>query len=55
MPLQCGGQRWEAMWTAEIIADRKTSSLPGREEEGHQQREAASQQWDSVRLAFYEF
>lgn len=42
VPLQRGGQRWEVMWTAEIIADRKTSSLPGREEESDQRREAAS-------------
>lgn len=42
MPLQRGGQRWEVMWTAEIIADRKTSSLPGREEESDQRGEAAS-------------
>lgn len=38
-PLQRGGQRWEAMWTEEIIADRKTSLLPAREVE---EREAAS-------------
>lgn len=31
-PLQHGGQRWEVMWTAEIIATRKTSLLPAREE-----------------------
>lgn len=53
-PLQRGGHRWEVMWTAEIIADRKTSLLPAREEESHQRREAASG-WDSITLSFYEF
>lgn len=31
-PVQRGGQRWEVMWTEEIIAARKTSLLPVREE-----------------------
>lgn len=40
--LRRGGQRWEGMWTAEIIAHRKISLLPVREEESHQRKEAAS-------------
>lgn len=63
-PLQHGEQRWEVMWTAEIIADRKTSLLPVREErESSAERGSIRRQmqdckcpgWDSITLILYEF
>lgn len=67
-PMQAGinaslawrGQRLEAMWTAEIIADRKTSLSPTGEWGGHRQRKAKSERcnlpaWDSITLFLREF